>query len=68
MSTEYHVFLVTGDHLSGPHRKAEVAERKAETFRKECPCKGDPDCASDDFGAHGVSVSKSVDGYWDRNY
>jgi hypothetical protein len=68
MATEYHVFLVTGDHLSGPHRKSEVAERAADKFRNECPCEGDIDCANDEYGSHGISVTKSVDGYWDHSY
>lgn len=67
MATEFHVFLVTGDHLSGPHRSRDVADRKAEAFRAECPCEGDQECANDDMFPHGVSVSKSVDGYWDNN-
>ena len=66
MATEYHVFLVTGDHLSGPHRKRETAERMADTLRDHCICEGDIDCADDEFGSHGISVAKSVDGYWDH--
>lgn len=68
MATEYHVFLVTGDHLSGPHRKAAVAERQAEKFRKNCLCDGeDQECADDDMFPHGVKVSCSVDGYWSND-
>lgn len=68
MATEYHVFLVTGDHLSGPHRSKDVAERKANKFRDGCACEERPDanCADDEFGSHGVSVAKSVDGYWEH--
>jgi hypothetical protein len=68
MATEFHVFHVQGDHLSGPHRTRDVADRKAEEFRKDCPCKGeDDDCANDDMFPHGVSVSKSTDGFWDNS-
>lgn len=68
MATEFHVFHVQGDHLSGPHRTRDVAESKAEEFRKDCPCGGtDADCANDDMFPHGVSVSKSVDGYWNND-
>jgi len=69
MATEFHVFHVNGDHLSGPHRTRDVADRKADEFRKECPCEGDDvaECGNDDMFPHGVSVSKSVDGYWDNN-
>jgi hypothetical protein len=66
--TQYHVFLVTGDHLSGPHRSSRVAEEKAEKLRKNCPCKGDPECGTDEYGSHGIRVSRSVDGYWDNSY
>ena len=67
MTTEFHVFHVLGDHLSGPHRTRATADRKAETFRKNCPCGGDTDCAYDDMFPHGVRVAKSVDGRWDNS-
>ncbi|MGW2169128.1 hypothetical protein ACWC1C_01195 [Streptomyces sp. NPDC001705] len=68
MATEFHVFHVQGDHLSGPHRSRDTAERKAEEFRKDCPCGGeDAECGNDDMFPHGVSVSKSVDGYWNND-
>lgn len=72
MATEFHVFHVNGDHLSGPHRTRETAESKAEGFRKDCPCSqyGTDDqeqCGNDDMFPHGVSVSKSVDGYWSND-
>ncbi len=67
MATEFHVFHVQGDHLSGPHRTRAKADEMADKFRKECPCGGDDqDCANDDMFPHGVSVSKSVDGFWDN--
>lgn len=67
MATEFHVFHVGGDHLSGPHRKRETAESKAEEFRKDCLCKDygpeeQEQCGNDDMFPHGVAISRSVDG------
>jgi hypothetical protein len=68
MATEFNTFHVTGGHMTGPHRSRKAAEREAEKLRKECPCEGmDDDCANDDMFPHGISVSKSTDGYWDNS-
>ncbi len=67
MATEFHVFHVQGDHLSGPMRSREKADSQAEPFREDCPCEGAPECANDEMFPHGVSVAKSVDGYWSND-
>jgi hypothetical protein len=64
MATEFHTFHVTCGHMTGPHRSRDKAEREADKLRAECPCEGDESCANDDMFPHGISVSKSVDGYW----
>lgn len=67
MATEFHTGHVTMGHMTGPHQTRAKAEQEAVRLRKDCPCKGDPECADDETFPHGINTYKVTDGYHDNS-